>query len=232
MRIDIITLFPSLFDGPFDESILKRARQRGLIHITVHSLRDYAEGKHRVTDDRPFGGGPGMVMKPEPMVRAIEALRTEESHVILLAPQGRRLTQSILGELSPRKHLILLCGHYEGVDERVRELVVDEEISIGDYVLTNGGLPAMVLVDGVARLIPGVLGHADSAVDESFSHGLLEYPQYTRPAEFRDLKVPEVLLSGNHQEVERWRKGMSRLRTSERRADLLPPGPGGPGDQG
>jgi len=221
VKVDIITLFPRMFEGPLDESILKRAREQGLIQITIHPLRKYAEGKHHITDDRPFGGGPGMVMKPEPMVRCVETLQTTESKVILLNPQGERLTQSILHRLSREKHLILLCGHYEGVDERVKQLVVHEEISIGDYVLTNGALPAMVLIDGVARLIPGVLGHEDSATEESFSEGLLEYPQYTRPAEFRGLKVPEVLLSGNHHEVALWRKKMSEIKTRKQRPDLL-----------
>lgn len=221
MKIDIITLFPRMFEGPLDESILKRARERNLIQITVHHLRDYAEGKHRITDDRPFGGGPGMVMKVEPIVRCVEALRSESSHVILFAPQGQKLEQSVLKRLSDQKHLILICGHYEGVDERVRELVVDEEISIGDYVLTNGALPAMVLVDGVARLLPEVLGHEESATDESFSQGLLEYPQYTRPAEYRELKVPEVLLSGNHQEIAAWRQKVREEKTQAQRPDLM-----------
>src|SRR5438046_2867443 len=167
MKIDIITLFPRMFEGPLDESILKRAKERKLIEIVIHQLRDFAEGKHRITDDRPFGGGPGMVMKTEPIVKCVESLKSEGSHVVLMAPQGRKLDQSVLQRLSTKKHLILVCGHYEGVDDRVRQLVVDEEISIGDYVLTNGALPAMVLVDGVARLVPGVLGHEDSASDES-----------------------------------------------------------------
>ena len=220
MKIDIITLFPRMFEGPLDESILKRAREKGLVNITVHQLRDYAEGKHRITDDRPFGGGPGMVMKVEPIVRCVEALKTEKSHVILLTPSGETLKQSVLKRLSSHSHLILICGHYEGVDERVRELVVHEEISIGDYVLTNGALPAMVLVDGVLRLIPGVLGHEDSATEESFSQNLLEYPQYTRPPEFRGLKVPEILFSGNHQEIAAWRRAKSEERTKARRPDL------------
>jgi len=210
-----------MFEGPLTESILKRAQERGLIKILLHNLRDYANGKHRITDDRPFGGGPGMVMKPEPIIHCVETLHTREARVILLSPQGQKLNQTTLQQLSQEKHLILICGHYEGVDERVRELVVHEEISIGDYVLTNGALPAMVLVDGVARLVPGVLGHEDSAQDESFSHGLLEYPQYTRPAEFRGLQIPEVLVSGNHQEVARWRQKMGKARTKERRPDLL-----------
>jgi tRNA (guanine37-N1)-methyltransferase len=220
MKIDIITLFPPMFKGPLDESILKRARERRLVDIHIHQLRDYAEGKHRVTDDRPFGGGPGMLMKVEPIVRCVEELRGDRSRVILLSPQGARLNQAILQRLAKETHLVLVCGHYEGVDERVRELVVDEEVSIGDYILTNGALPAMVLVDGIARLVPGVLGDAESAGQESFSEGLLEYPQYTRPPEFRGLKVPEVLFSGNHGEIARWRRRMSEQRTRERRSDL------------
>lgn len=221
MKIDIITLFPRMFEGPLDESILKRAQEKGLVQIMIHSLREYAEGKHRITDDRPFGGGPGMVMKPEPIVRCVEMLRAPNSKVILLSPQGTRLIQSILHRLSHEKHLILIGGHYEGVDERVKQLVVNEEISIGDYVLTNGALPAMVLVDGIARLVPGVLGHEDSTTEESFSEGLLEHPQYTRPAKFRNLKVPAVLLSGNHQKVASWRKKMSGMKTRKQRPDLL-----------
>ena len=215
MKIDIITLFPKMFEGPLDESILKRARQKSLIQITIHHLRDYTEDKHRTTDDRPFGGGPGMLLKPDPIIRCVEALRTKISHVILLAAQGKRLEQSMLERLSHKKHLVMVCGHYEGIDDRVRQLAVDEEISIGDYVLTNGALPAMVLTDGIARLLPGVLGHQDSAKEESFSQGLLEYPQYTRPVEFRGLRVPEVLLSGNHQEIVKWRRKMSEARTKK-----------------
>lgn len=221
MRIDIVTLFPRMFEGPLDESILKKARERGFVQIEIHNVRDHAEGKHRITDDRPFGGGPGMVMKVEPMVRCIESVKKPESRVILLTPQGKRLEQSMLQRLAKEKHLILVCGHYEGVDDRVRQMVVDEEISIGDYVLTNGAIPAMVVVDGVSRLLPGVLGHEDSAKDESFSHGQLEYPQFTRPEEFRGMKVPEVLLSGNHQEIAKWRQEMSEKRTQTQRPDLL-----------
>ena len=209
-----------MFEGPLDESILKRARQKGLIEVEVHQLRDYAEGRHRITDDRPFGGGPGMVMRAAPIVRCVEALKPPGARVILLSPRGQLLRQEILARLAKLPRLLLLCGHYEGVDERARELVVDEEISIGDYVLTNGALPAMVLVDGVARLVPGVLGDAESASEESFSEGLLEYPHYTRPAEFRGRKAPEVLLSGDHGAIARWRKEQSRRLTRERRPDL------------
>lgn len=210
-----------MLEGPLNESILKRAQEKKLISVTVHQLRDYAEGKHRITDDRPFGGGPGMVMKPEPIVTAVESLRKNEAHVILMAPQGNPLNQEVLRKLSTHKHLIIICGHYEGVDDRARQLVVNEEISIGDYVLTNGALPAMVLIDGISRLIPGVLGHEESAHDESFSHGLLEYPHYTRPAEFRGLKVPDILVSGNHQQIKAWRQEMSQKKTKEQRPDLL-----------
>jgi tRNA (guanine37-N1)-methyltransferase len=220
LKIDIVTLFPRMFEGPLDESILKRARQKGLVEIAVHQLREHAEGKHRITDDRPFGGGPGMVMLAGPIVRCVESLKKEGSRVILLSPRGQPLRQEILVRLAKLPHLVLVCGHYEGVDERARELVVDEEISIGDYVLTNGALPAMVLADGVARLVPGVLGDAESASEESFSEGLLEYPQYTRPAEFRGLKVPDILLSGDHGEIARWRREQSLHLTRERRPDL------------
>jgi tRNA (guanine37-N1)-methyltransferase len=219
--IDILTLFPGIFEGPLTESIMKRAQEKGLVQISLHNIRDYTEDKHRITDDSPYGGGPGMVMKPEPIVKCVEKIKTDQSRVILLAPQGTRLTQKVLERLSKESHLILICGHYEGIDDRVRQLVVDEEISIGDFVLTNGAVPAMVLVDGITRLIPGVLGHEDSAGDESFSNGRLEYPQYTRPPEFRGLKVPDILLSGNHKEIAEWRKKMSEERTRENRPDLL-----------
>jgi tRNA (guanine37-N1)-methyltransferase len=222
MKIDVLTLFPRMLEGPLDESIIKRAREKNLIEIRTHNIRDYTEDKHRITDDSPFGGGPGMVMKVEPIVKAVESLRQSNTHVILMSPRGRRLEQKILQELTTHPHLMIICGHYEGIDERVRELVVNEEISIGDYVLTNGALAAAVLVDGIARLIPGVLGHEESAGDESFSQGLLEYPQYTRPAEFRGLKVPDVLVSGHHKEIAKWRRKMSEDRTRKERPDLLP----------
>jgi tRNA (guanine37-N1)-methyltransferase len=221
MKIDILTLFPGIFEGPLTESMMKRAQEKGLVQISIHNIRDYTEDKHRITDDSPYGGGPGMVMKVDPIIRCIEKLKTEKSHVILLTPSGIRLTQKVLTRLSPEPHLIFICGHYEGIDDRVRQLVVDEEISIGDYVLTNGALPAMVIVDGISRLIPGVLGHEDSATEESFSSNHLEYPQYTRPPEFRGLKVPDVLLSGNHQEIAAWRKKMSEEKTRANRPDLM-----------
>ena len=200
MRFDIITLFPGMFAGPFQESIIARAVERGLLEIHLHNLRDYGIGKHQMVDDYPFGGGPGMVMKPDPIFSAVEAVRHEDSWVVLMTPQGRRFSQTIAQDLALRGHLILICGHYEGVDERVRQHLVDDELSIGDYVLTGGELPAMIVCDAVARLIPEVLGEEKSAQEESFSAGLLEYPQYTRPATFREMEVPEVLLS----EAMRW----------------------------
>ncbi len=221
MRIDVLTLFPPMFAGPLDESIIKRARQTGLLDLRIHNLRDYAHGRHKVVDDRPFGGGPGMLLKPEPIFEAVEDLGRPAARVILFSPAGRTFNQAIARELAGLEHLLLVSGHYEGFDERVREELADDELSIGDYILTNGGLPVMVVIDAVARLLPGVLGDDQSAEEESFSHGLLEYPQYTRPAEFRGMKVPEVLLSGNHAEIARWRAGQARLRTRQRRPDLL-----------
>lgn len=221
MKIDVLTLFPGMFAGPLDESIVGRARETGRLELRIHNLRDYTHDRHRTVDDRPFGGGPGMVLKPEPVFEAVEALAGAETRVILLTPSGRRFDQSVARELAQLPHLLLLCGSYEGVDERVQEALVDDELSIGDYVLTNGALPAMVMIDAVTRLLPGVLGDDASSLDESFSHGLLEYPQYTRPAEFRGVPVPAVLLSGNHAEIARWRAEQSRLRTAGRRPDLL-----------
>ncbi len=221
MRIDVLTLFPAMFAGPLDESIIMRARRSGLLDLRLHNLRDYAHDRHRTVDDRPFGGGPGMLLKAEPIFEAVEALRREPTRVILLSPAGRRFDQSIAAELAGHNDLLLICGHYEGFDERIREKLADDELSIGDFVLTNGALPAMVIVDAVTRLLPGALGDDESAAAESFSQGLLEYPQYTRPAEFRGLKVPEVLLSGNHAEIARWRADQAQRRTRERRPDLL-----------
>jgi tRNA (guanine37-N1)-methyltransferase len=221
MKIDVLTLFPEMFAGPLDVSIVGRARKSGLLDLRVHNLRDWTHDRHKTVDDRPFGGGAGMVMKPEPLFEAVEALGGEQAHVLLLGPAGRPFTQAIARELAQRQHVLLICGSYEGVDERVREGLVDDELSIGDYVLTNGGLPAMVVIDAVTRLLPGALGDEHSAADESFSHGLLEYPHYTRPAEFRGMKVPEVLLSGHHAEIEKWRAAQARQRTAERRPDLL-----------
>ena len=221
MRIDVLTLFPPMFAGPLDESIIKRAREAGRLDLRIHNLRDYAHDRHKTVDDRPFGGGPGMLLKPEPIFEAVADLACESTRVILFSPAGRTFNQAIAAELAGQERLLLISGHYEGFDERVREQLADDELSIGDYVLTNGGLPVMVVIDAVARLLPGVLGDDQSAQEESFSHGLLEYPQYTRPAEFRGMKVPEVLLSGNHAEIARWRAEQSRLRTRARRPDLL-----------
>lgn len=221
MKIDVLTLFPAMFAGPLDESIVKRARNTGLLDFKVHDLREWTHDRHRTVDDRPFGGGPGMLLKPEPLFEAVEQLRGESTRVILFSPAGVKFSQAKARELSAQSHLLLITGHYEGVDERVREFLVDEELSIGDYVLTNGALPAMVVIDAVTRLLPGVLGDDESSLDESFSGGLLEYPHYTRPAEFRGMKVPEVLLSGNHAGIEKWRREQARKRTEERRPDLL-----------
>ena len=223
MKIDVVTLFPAMFAGPLDESIIKRAREAGLLDLKIHNLRDYAHDRHKTVDDRPFGGGPGMLLKPEPIFEAVETLAREKTQVILLSPSGRPFSQAIARELAQWDDLLLVTGHYEGFDERVREQLADDELSIGDYVLTNGALPAMVIIDAVARLLPGVLGDDESASEESFSPGGpgLEYPHYTRPAEFRGMKVPEVLLSGNHAEIARWRAEQAKLRTNERRPDLL-----------
>jgi tRNA (guanine37-N1)-methyltransferase len=221
MRIDILTLFPEVCRAPLNESMMKRAQESGALELRIHNLRDWTTDKHHVVDDAPFGGGPGMVMKPEPIFAAVESLRNENSFVVLMTPQGRRLTQTIAKEISARSHLIVVCGHYEGVDHRVAEHLADAEISIGDYVLTNGAIAAVVLVDAVARLLPGVLGHELSVADDSFSGGILEGPQYTRPAEFRGWKVPDVLLSGNHAEIAAWRKEQALQRTKKNRPDLL-----------
>lgn len=223
MKIAVLTLFPGMFAGPLDESIVKRAREAGLLELTLHNLRDYAHDRHRTVDDRPFGGGPGMLLKPEPLFEAVEKLARETTRVILLSPSGRTFNQAIARELAQLDDLLLISGHYEGFDERVREQLADDELSIGDYVLTNGALPAMVIVDAVTRLLPGALGDDTSSHEESFSHGLLEYPQYTRPAEFRGMKVPEVLLSGNHAQIAKWRAEQAQKRTNERRPDMLKP---------
>jgi tRNA (guanine37-N1)-methyltransferase len=221
MKIDVLTLFPAMFAGPLDESIIKRARQRGILDLTIHDLRDWTHDQRRTVDDRPFGGGPGMLMKPEPLFEAIESLQREKTRVILFSPAGRKFDQGMARELAQQEDLLFITGHYEGVDERVRAALVDDELSIGDYVLTNGALPVMVVVDAVTRLLPGVLGDDESSLDESFSQGLLEYPQYTRPAEFRGMKVPEVLLSGNHAEIKKWRREQAELKTEVNRPDLL-----------
>jgi tRNA (guanine37-N1)-methyltransferase len=236
VKIDILTLFPEICGAPLDESIMKRARENGVIDLHIHNLRDWTSDKHHIVDDAPFGGGPGMVMKPDPIFAAVEELRGAkekrfnaqpsntgdgESRVLVMSPAGRRFNQQMAKELSRDSHLIIICGHYEGVDHRVIEHLVDLEISIGDYVLTNGAIAAVVLVDAVVRLLPGALGHEQSAVDDSFNEGLLETPQYTRPAEFRGWKVPQVLLSGNHAEIAKWRKEQALKRTLKNRPDLL-----------
>jgi len=229
MRIDILTLFPQMFQVPFSFGIFKRAIDRKLVSIHLHNIRDYTHDKHHTVDDYPYGGGPGMVLKPEPIFEAVESIksdiRPEEDvgalPIILLTPQGRLFSQQIAQELSKYSHLILICGHYEGVDERVREHLVTDEISIGDYVLTGGELPATVVIDAVVRLLPGVLGSETSPLDESHANGLLEYPQYTRPPVYRGWSVPEVLLSGNHAQIAKWRREQVILRTLEHRPDLL-----------
>ncbi len=221
MRIDVVTLFPRMFDGPLAESMLRLAQDKGLVEIRVVDLRQHTEGRHRVADDYPFGGGGGMVLKPEPLFRAVEALRGTGTRVVLLCPQGPTLTQATAGRLATAPHLILLCGHYEGVDERVRTDLCDEELSIGDYVLTGGELPALVVMDAVVRLVPGVLGDPGGPAKDSFADGRLDYPQYTRPADFQGLVVPEVLLSGDHQRIARWRRREALRRTAARRPDLL-----------
>lgn len=228
MKIDILTLFPEICRAPLSESMMKRAQENKIVDLRIHNLRDWTNDKHHIVDDAPFGGGQGMVMKPGPIFAAVEELRNQTSNVrpqtskvVLMSPAGRRLDQDLAAELSRESHLIVVCGHYEGVDHRVIEHLVDLEISIGDYVLTNGAIAAVVLVDAVVRLLPGVLGHEHSALDDSFSTGLLEAPQYTRPAEFRGWKVPDALLSGNHAEIAKWRKEQALKRTKQNRSDLL-----------
>ena len=222
MQIDIVSLFPRMFDGPLSESILKRAREAGQVTIRCIDLREFATDRHRSVDDRPYGGGAGMVLMPGPVFRAVEALESPRSRVILLTPQGKRFEQTDARRLARDNHLILLCGHYEGLDERIRQTLVDEEISIGDFVLTNGSLAAMAVTDAVVRLLPGVLGSSESVRNESFGDDrMLEYPQYTRPAEFRGMRVPDVLLSGDHKAIERWRVQQQKIRTRARRPDLL-----------
>lgn len=225
MRIDIITIFPKMFAPILNESIIKRAQNKRKVKIYIHNLRDYSQDKHMKVDDRPFGGGSGMVMQPEPIFEAVKHIKSishiRHPRVILLCPQGEGLNQGVAKRLVQYKHLILICGHYEGVDERVREYLVGEEISIGDYVLTGGELPAMVLVDSIVRLIPGVLGDKNSLNFESFAGNLLEYPQYTRPANYLKMKVPQVLLSGNHKKIAEWRKKQAIKITKKRRPDLL-----------
>ncbi|MEN6321533.1 MAG: tRNA (guanosine(37)-N1)-methyltransferase TrmD [Syntrophaceae bacterium] len=224
IRFDILSVFPEMFESPFNCSILKRARDKGLVEIHLHNIRDYATDKHKMTDDAPYGGGGGMVMKVEPIDRALASIipsRDNTTSVVLLTPQGETFDQKLAGELTVYSQIVLICGHYEGVDERVRTYLVDREISIGDFVLTGGELSAMVIVDAVTRLVPGVLGNNESASSDSFSTGLLEYPHYTRPANYREWHVPDELLSGNHREIQTWRRKESLKRTYLRRPDLI-----------
>ncbi len=221
MSIDILSLFPGYFNGPFNESIVKRAVEKGLVKIQLTDIRDFADNRYKKVDDRPYGGGPGMVLMPQPVTAAIRNVKREESRVIYLSPQGRRLNNELCRELALEKHLILLCGHYEGIDQRALDLEVDEEISIGDYVLTNGCLAAIVLVDSVIRFIPGVLGHALSAEEDSFENGRLDCSHFTYPKVFEGLAVPKVLLSGHHQEIEKWRREQALRKTEKMRPDLL-----------
>ena len=226
MQFHVLTIFPEFFVSPLSVSLLKKAQDRGLVTCHVHNLRDYTTDKHRSTDDAPYGGGPGMVMKPAPIFAALEALgrRLERPKRLLLSPQGTLLTQQKVGQLAAEQTVVLVCGRYEGIDERVRT-VVDEEVSIGDYVLSGGEIAALAVIDAVARLVPGVVGRRESTQDESFSTGLLEYPQYTRPEEFRGLRVPEVLVSGHHAAISRWRRRQALLRTRQRRPELLDTAP-------
>ncbi|WP_080840102.1 tRNA (guanosine(37)-N1)-methyltransferase TrmD [Cohnella massiliensis] len=231
MRIDVLTLFPEMFEGVFGSSILGKARDRGKVSLATVNFRDFATNKHNTVDDTPYGGGGGMVLKPDPIFAAVEAVvesarqaaspEAKPPRVILMCPQGEPLSQAKARELAQEEHLVFICGHYEGYDERIREFLITDELSIGDYVLTGGELPAMVVIDAVVRLLPGVLGNDRSALHDSFSDGLLEYPHYTRPPEFRGWKVPDVLLSGNHAEIDRWRRRQSLLRTAKRRPELL-----------
>lgn len=221
LKIQILTIFPGICAGVLGESMLKRAREKGLAELEAVDLRAWATGKHRTTDDAPYGGGPGMVMKIEPIHRALQDLRGEGTKVVMMSPQGRRFDQSVAEAYSQEKHVIVVCGHYEGVDQRVVDHLVDEEISIGDYVLTNGALAALVFTDAIVRLLPGVLGDAESAVRESFSTGLLDHPHYTRPENYEGWKVPEILLSGNHAAIEKWRVQQAEAATRDRRPDLL-----------
>jgi len=223
IRFDILTIFPEMFESPLRCSILKKAIDREIVDVCLHDIREYAEDRHRMTDDSPYGGGGGMVMKVEPIARALGAvpLLGRDAPVVLLTPQGEPLCQEIAKELAGQAQIVMICGHYEGVDERVRRHLVNREISIGDYVLTGGELSALVLLDAVCRFVPGVLGNSESAVTDSFAGGLLEYPHYTRPPEYRGWKVPDVLLSGNHREIEDWRRRQSLIRTRDKRPDLL-----------
>jgi tRNA (guanine37-N1)-methyltransferase len=223
MRIDVVTGFPRLLADPLNESILRRAQEKGLAQIVIHDLRDYTTDRHRTIDDMPYGGGAGMVLKPEPVFACVEHLMRERTYdeIVYLSADGERFTQSLANQLSMRNAILLLCGHYKGIDERVRQALVTREISIGDYVLTGGELPALVVIDSVVRLLPGVLNDGESLLDDSFQDDLLGAPSYTRPAEFRGMKVPDVLLSGNHEDILAWRREQQQERTAERRNDLL-----------
>ena len=223
MLIDIVTLFPEMFEGPFASSIIRRAADRGIVTIRIHNLRDWTHDRHRTVDDMPFGGGPGMILKPEPLFEAVEAIRTPDAEIVLFTPNGELLRQPQVAELAGLNHVVLICGHYEGVDERVAEHLATRLVSVGDYVLSGGELPAMLLTDAIVRLLPGALGCADSTREEAFSDRLLEYPQYTRPASYRGLEVPEIIRSGNHQELARWKRKQALQRTLERRPELLTP---------
>jgi len=223
LRFDVLSIFPAMFASPLDYSVLKKARDKGLIEIKLHNIRDWARDKHKMTDDEPYGSGCGMVMKVEPVERALVEIKNPDMKpvVILMTPQGESFRQETAAQMAKEKQIVLICGRYEGVDERIRQHLIDKEISIGDYILTGGELAALVFIDAVSRLVPGVLGNARSIEGESFAHGLLEYPQYTRPADYKGWSVPEVLLSGNHAQIEQWRKMQSLKRTYERRPDLL-----------
>ena len=225
IEFDILTLFPEMAEGFFTSSMLARAQRNDLIRVQAHQLRDWTTDKHQKTDEMPFGGGPGMVMKPEPIYAATDSLRRSETKIIYMAPDGEPLTSRLAGELSHEKHLLLLSGHYEGVDQRVRDDLIDQEVSIGDYVLTNGTLAAVVLIDCVSRFVPGFLGEEKSLTEESFMDNFLDFPQYTRPAEFRGMKVPEVLLSGNHAAIAKWRREQQIAKTRKLRPDILPDKP-------
>lgn len=223
MRIDIVTAFPKMLESPLNESMLKKAQERGVVEIVVHNLRDFAHDKHKTVDDSPYGGGAGMVLKPEPVFEAVEQLLAERSYddVVLLAADGETFSQKIANDLSLEENILFVCGHYKGVDERIRERLITREISIGDYVLTGGEIAALTVIDAVVRILPGALGDSESALNDSFQTGLLDSPQYTRPADFRGMKVPEVLLAGDHEEVRKWREEKSIERTGKRRPDLL-----------
>jgi tRNA (guanine37-N1)-methyltransferase len=227
MKIDIVTIFPEMCTAPLGQSIMGRAQEKGLLQLAVHDLRQWSTDKHRRVDDEPYGGGQGMVMKCEPLFAAVESLRTPDSRVVLMTPQGRRLDQALVATFTGSPHLIILCGHYEGIDHRVVEGLVDDEISIGDYILTNGAIAANIFVDAVVRLLPGALGDERSAAEDSFSEGLIEAPCYTRPVEFRGMTVPDVLLSGHHAKIAAWKSAEGLQRTHKNRPDLLPPPAGG-----